>query len=106
MEMSFEDIRIYRDLPSIGGYVQSPPNREYDKTRMTIDDANDAIAGSSIVRLSMGSGRCYGKNGQQEFLRLPGLTPNEWYTTAELADVEDVAPEGGSAEQAPNTTPE
>jgi hypothetical protein len=94
--MSFEDIRIYRDLPSQGGYVQTPPNREYDKNRATIDDANDSVTGSTIIRLSMGSGRCYGKNGQQELLRLPGIAPNEWYSTAEVGQIEEVAPEGGT----------
>ncbi len=80
--MSFEDIRVYRDLPIINKHVQVPPCRETEKTSVTDDDALTAISGSTIVRLGLGSGRQYGsKTGQQEFLRLPGLHPDEWYET-------------------------
>lgn len=78
--MSFETITIYRDLPSIDGFVQTPNNTDTDKTRVTIDDAESLIVGSETIRLSLGSGRQRGsKCGQQEFLRLPGISPNEWY---------------------------
>lgn len=86
--MSFETIRIYRDLPVIGGFVQIPPNQETDKTRVTAEDAQDAVAGSVITRLSMGSGRQRGsKCGQQEFLRLPGITPDGWYDSDPVEDL-------------------
>lgn len=80
--MSFETITIYRDLQIINKYVQVPPNAETDKTRVLATDAENSVVGSAIVGLSMGSNRQYGsKCGRQEFLRLPGITPNSWYTT-------------------------
>lgn len=86
--MSFETIRIHRDLPVINGFVQVPPNTEDKKTSITPEDAQDAVAGSVITRLSLGSGRQYGsKCGQQEFLRLPGIAPNEWYATDPVANL-------------------
>lgn len=75
--MSFETITIHRDFPIINGFVQVPPNKETDKTRVTTDEALTSISGSEVTRLSLGSGRPRGsKSGQQEFLRLPGLLPN------------------------------
>ncbi len=87
--MSFESIQIFRDLPSIDNFVQIPPNKERDKTRVTLENAYILVAGSTIVRLSLGSGRQRGgRCGQQEFLRLPGITPNQWYATDPLALLE------------------
>ena len=84
--MSFETISIYRDIPIVNGYAQIPPNRDQEKTHITGDAAETAIAGSSIVRLSLGSGKPRGsKCGQQEFLRLPAITPSTWYATDPLA---------------------
>jgi hypothetical protein len=86
--MSFEDITIYRDFPIIDGFVQVPPNEETDKARVTEDEALTLISGSETTRLSIGSGKPRGsKCGQQEFLRLPGITPNTWYTTDPVDDV-------------------
>ena len=80
--MSFETITIYRDLPIKNGYVQVPPNRPIDKTRVTSNNSTNLATNSQIIRLSLGSGKCTGSDfGQQEFLRLPGINPNTWYST-------------------------
>ena len=80
--MSFQDITIYRDLPIKNGFVQLPPNEPLDNIRVDGDTAPTTLAGSEIVRLSLGSGKPTGsKHGQQQFLRLPGIKPDEWYAT-------------------------
>jgi len=80
--MSMSSILIYRDFPIINGYVQVPPVRATEKTKITTDEALDAVSGSVVTRLSLGSGRCRGsKSGQQEWLRLPAIAQNGWYTT-------------------------
>lgn len=80
--MSLQDIRIYRDLPIKNGFVQVPPCEPLDKIRTDGDTATGLVAGSETVRLSLGSGKPTGsKHGQQEFLRLPGIRPDEWYAT-------------------------
>ena len=87
--MSFSTIRIHRDLPIISGYVQVPPNRDQEKTKTTDAAAELAIPGAVVVRLSLGSGRMRGsKCGQQEFLRLPGIRPDGWYTTDPVAAID------------------
>lgn len=86
--MSFQSIKIHRDLPVINDFVQIPHNKETDKTRVTPTEALGLIAGSSQERLSLGSGRPRGsKAGQQEWIRLPGLSPDEWYDTNPVDDV-------------------
>lgn len=86
--MSLQDITIYRDFQIIDGFVQVPPNKETDKTRVTETEALALISGSTVNRLSMGSGRSRGSGyGQQEWLRLPGITPGDWYTTDPVDDV-------------------
>lgn len=88
--MARRDISIHRDLPVINGFVQVPNNAETDKTRVTTAEALAAISGSATTRLSMGSGTQTGwKAGQQEWVRLPGLTPGESYTTELGADPVD-----------------
>jgi hypothetical protein len=86
--MSFQDITIYRDFPIINDFVQVPPNKETDKTRVTPTEALGLIAGSEQQHLSLGSGRPRGsKAGQQSWIRLPGINPNQWYTTDPVDDV-------------------
>ncbi len=86
--MSMNSILIYRDLPIINGYIQLPPCRETEKTKRTMEDASATLTGESIVRLSLGSGRQTGsKFGQQEFLRLPPITPNTWYSSDPVAAI-------------------
>lgn len=80
--MSLQDITIYRDLPIKNGFIQMPPNKPSDNVRISGDIAVGLINNSKIVRLSLGSGKHTGSNfGQQEFLRLPGIRPDEWYTS-------------------------
>ena len=80
--MSFETIKIYRQLPVIDGFVQVPPNRESDKTRITADSLYDTAPSKfTRIRLSGGSG---GNppgtgRGQQELVELEGITPDAWY---------------------------
>ncbi len=84
--MSFETITIYRDLPIINGYVQVPPNRETEKTDITVVEAQEALEANFAVetpdekKLSLGSGNQVGSDyGAQSWLRLPGIIPGEWY---------------------------
>jgi len=80
--MSFDSIRIHTDYPIINGFVQIPPNEPLDKIRTDDDTATGLVAGSEIVRLSLGSGKQTGsKHGQQAFLRLPGLLAGEGYSS-------------------------
>ena len=75
--MSFETISIFRDFPIINGYVHVPSSTG---TRLLPTLAEVLISGSTTVGLSSGSNaRRGGKNGRQEFLRLPAITPNTWY---------------------------
>lgn len=84
--MSFSTIKIYRQLPIINKYVQFPNNREQDKTAVLATEAQDLIAGSVLKQLSLGSGRQTGsKFGAQQFLQLPGISPNEWYESDPVA---------------------
>ena len=86
--MSFETIRIHRDLPIINGFVGIPPNEPLDKIRVDGDNAVGLVAGSEVVHLSLGSGKSTGsKQGQQEFLRLPGVRPDEWYASDPVDDL-------------------
>lgn len=86
--MALSDITIHRDLPSINGFVQIPPCREEDKTARTLESAAALVNGSTIVRLSLGSGKVRGsKCGQQEFLRLPGIAADAWYDSDPVADL-------------------
>lgn len=80
--MSFQDIRIYRDFPIKNGLVQIPSNEPLDNIHVDGDNAVGLVAGSEVTRLSLGSGKPTGsKHGQQEFLRLPGIRPDEWYAS-------------------------
>jgi len=86
--MSFETILIHRDLPIVNGFVKTPPNEPLDNIRTDGDSAVGLVAGSEIVRLSLGSGKPTGsKHGQQEFLRLPGIRPDAWYSTDPVDDL-------------------
>ena len=86
--MSFQDIQIFRDFQVINDFVQIPDNKETDKTRVTPTEALSLISGSEQKHLSLGSGRSRGsKSGQQSFIRLPGITPDQWYATDPVDDV-------------------
>lgn len=87
------DITIYRDWPIINGHVQVPHNEESDKTRVTSAEALVSITNSAVTRLSLGSGSKTGsKAGQQEWLRLPGLLPDQSHVVTNGSDpVDDVS---------------
>lgn len=75
--MSFEEILIHRVVPCINGYLKVP---DKDQSVVTLIAGANAISGSSIERLSVGSGAPRGsKCGQQEYLLLPGIRPDAWY---------------------------
>lgn len=85
--MSFETITIYRDLPIKNGYVQIPPNDPISNSTVESDNVDAYYVGAGKdnntqkVRLSLGSGKSTGsRHGQQEFLRLGGITPSTWYS--------------------------
>jgi hypothetical protein len=83
--MSYETILIHRDIPVIDGFMATPPNEPLDN-RTT--DPETFISGTNheITRLSLGSGKQTGaKFGQQEWVRLAGIRPDEWYATDPLA---------------------
>lgn len=95
--MSFETIRIYRDVPAIDGQVQVPPNKEKNKNK-GVDIDMLAVTPTSpplgtVVRLGVGNRQRGSRYGAQEFFRLYGLAPNEWYgsedTMASLRTTED-----------------
>lgn len=89
--MALADIKIYRTWPVINGYVQVPHNKPADKTRVTVDEALSLVAGSEASQLSLGSGKATGsKHGQQEFLRLPPVAADSWYSTNPVDDVAGV----------------
>ena len=77
--MSFESIVIHRDLPIINRRIIKPPNDPVNY--IDIADATNP----TVINLSLGSGSQTGaKFGYQEFVRLPGITPDTWYTTDPL----------------------
>ena len=87
--MSMADIRIYRDLPIINGMVVIPPCNPGDRVPLSAVD-NDMTSGvtfgnSEVKQLTGGSGNQTGsKFGAQQFLRLEGIRPDEWYATDPL----------------------
>jgi hypothetical protein len=91
--MSFEDITIHRDLPIKSKYVQIPPNLPLNNIHIDDETAESSLNGSEIVELSLGSGRSTGsKYGRQRFLRLPGIRPNEWYTSDPVQILDSAVP--------------
>lgn len=86
--MSFEDIQIHRDLQIVNRYVQLPPNTEDKKTLLRDNDVE--LAGSTTIRLTGASGPQTGsRHGQHESLRLPGISPDEWYTTDPVEELQE-----------------
>jgi hypothetical protein len=88
IKMPFNEITIYRDLPIINNFVQIAPNRESDKTRVSMSDAIDDIGGSTLESLSVGSGRSRGsKYGKQHWVRLPGVAADSWYESDPVDEI-------------------
>lgn len=78
--MSMQDIKIYRLLPIINGYVQTTPNLPADKNNVPYLEALVAIPDAKLISLSGGSGRCTGsKFGVQMMIQLPGIEPGQSY---------------------------
>jgi hypothetical protein len=84
--MSFETIVIHRDLPIKNRYVQIPGVSQMFNYSVKSIDALSMTDGSTIVRFGS-SGSTGSKHGRQEFLRLRGITPNEWYTTDPVSEL-------------------
>ena len=86
--MSFSEITIYRDLPVICNFVQIPPNRESDKTIVSMTEALLSIDDSTLESLSVGSGRSRGSGyGKQHWVRLPGVAADSWYGSDPLDEI-------------------
>lgn len=85
--MSMSEIKIYRTLPVINGFVQLPTAKRADKSRVTPEQALVSIQGSTQKSLTMGSGNPDGKNGAQRIFELPGVTPQAWYTTPNITNI-------------------
>lgn len=73
--MSFETIRIHRDVPAIDGLLQIPLGAGIDiaTTRLM----NPPLG--TIVRLGKGNRQRGSRSGTQEFFRLYGIRPDQWY---------------------------
>jgi hypothetical protein len=89
--MSFEDIRIYRDIPIVNNYLALPPNREADKNAFYCGgdcsaEAQSLLPDSGVVQFGTGQ-ETGGKNARQRWLRLPFITPNSWYTSDPVEDL-------------------
>lgn len=89
--MSFEDIRIYRDIPIINNYLAMPPNQEADKNAFHCGadcsaEAQTVLAGSGVIRLGAAS-ETGSKHGRQRWLRLPFITPNTWYASDPIEEL-------------------
>lgn len=75
-----QDIKIYRLLPVVNGYVQTSPNLPVDKNDVPYLNALVAIPDAKLISLSGGSGRCTGsKFGSQMMIQLPGILANQSY---------------------------
>lgn len=83
--MSFETIRIHRDIPSIDGFLQVPPNKEKNKNKGVNIELTRSMSPplGEIVRLGKGNRQRGSRYGSQEFFRLDGIAPNEWYDSSE-----------------------
>jgi len=79
--MSYETILIHRDIPIIDRRIAKPNNNPVEYV------AIDTVT-PTLVNLSLGSGRQTGSAfGAQEFVRLDGIRPDEWYAADPLASI-------------------
>lgn len=81
--MSFETIKIVRQIPIINGFLQCPPNLESLKTskpfrtQLTSPSLSPLDIGGKLVLLGGGSGgqgSAGQKFGMQEFIETPGIS--------------------------------
>lgn len=81
--MSFETIRIHRDIPAIDGFLQVPPNKEKNKNTGVDIELTTVMSPplGTIVRLGKGNRQRGSRYGSQEFFRLDGIRPDQWYDT-------------------------
>jgi len=79
--MSFETIRIYRDIPVINGFLAMPPNHPGDNTSREV---SDLPADSELLHLSGSGPQTGSKFGGQQFVRLTGVRPDESYVVDPL----------------------
>ena len=89
--MSFETIRIYRDMPIINKYLALPPNREEDKNVFFCSadctaEVDSIVSGAQVIGFGK-SCETGSKHGGQKWLRLPSITPDTWYTTDVVQDL-------------------
>ena len=81
--MSFETIKIVRQLPVVNGFVQMPPNLESMRTALPLQGqfaspSNSPLdLGGKLVRLGGGTGghsTAGSRHGTQEFVETPGVS--------------------------------
>lgn len=85
--MPMSDIKIYRQLPIINGFVQVPPNRPADKTRVSAIDTTDSsgaifISGATVKQFGYAQ-NTGSKHGRQRFYELPGVSADSWYASGD-----------------------
>jgi hypothetical protein len=85
--MPMSDIKIYRQLPIINGFIQVPPNKESDKTRVSDIEPTDSsgalfISGATVKRFGYAD-NTGSKHGRQKFYELPGVAADSWYASGD-----------------------
>lgn len=82
-------IWIYRDVPVINGYAQASPNLESEKTSKAADiavtqlEAQMAFDVDPEQSILLGTSKVTRNGvmkGRQNWIRLPGIKSDEWYT--------------------------
>jgi len=83
------EIWIYRDVPVINGYAQAAPNLEAEKTGTPADTAITQLEAQMIFDVDPEQSILLGTSkvtrngvlkGKQNWIRLPGITPDGSYT--------------------------
>lgn len=82
--MSFETIFIHTQIPVVNGYAQYLNNKPSDRTRVSEEDALDAILLGLWIEMGASGGpktsslHASNKKGNK-FIRLPGRNPGSSY---------------------------
>lgn len=85
--MPMSEIKIFRQLPIVNGYVQVHNNLPSDKTRVSELETTDSsgayfISGANVK--SFGYAKETGsKHGRQRFYELPGVSADSWYASGD-----------------------
>lgn len=94
------DILIYRDVPVINGYAQTAPNLESEKTGKAASTAVTELEAEMNFDLDPEQSTLLGSSkisrngvlkGRQNWIRLPGIDPDEWYTNKSGDSIDPMA---------------